>query len=249
VSALRLKVVLAASQVLLLAGPAFAVAWYLKLDMRKTFALQPPGALSTVGAMLLAISIVPVANFLRQVQFMFYPPQTDDLVRLGQTLLSGSLFWVLLVFAILPGICEELLFRGFLLAGLRDLRPGRTALVVGVFFGLFHMQIDKIPVHTLLGVLLAVVVLRSGSIYLAMLIHMVNNGLALAATRADWLHSFLGMKEFEANLTQPQFTLRTAAFVAVFVIGLTVTYIGRRGNTLLERVSRNQSGVMHSISG
>lgn len=248
VSALRLKVVLAASQVLLLAGPAFFVAWYLKLNIRKTFALQPPGAFSLIGAMLLAISIVPVANFLRQVQFMFYPPQADDLVRLGETLLSGSLFWVLLVFAILPGICEELLFRGFLLSGLRDLRPWRAALIVGVFFGLFHMQIDKIPVHTLLGVLLAVVVLRNGSIYLAMLIHMANNGLALASTRLPALHKFLGMEEFEANLTEPQFTMRTAAFVAVFAIGLAITYLGRPGSTLLERVSKNQSGVMHSIS-
>jgi sodium transport system permease protein len=249
-SALRLKVVLALSQLFLLAAPAFAVAWYLKLDLRKTFALQPPGALSMVGAILLAVSIVPVANFLRQVQFMFYPPQTGDFAQLGELLLSGSLFWVVLVFAVLPAICEELLFRGFLLAGLREsLRPLTVALVVGIFFGLFHMQIDKIPVHTLLGVLLAAVVLRGGSIYPAMLIHIANNGLALAATRVPWLHTFLGMEEFEANLTQPQLTLRTGAFAAVFLLGLVVTYIGRRGDRFLESVAKNQSGVMHSISG
>ncbi len=227
-SALRFKWVLAASQVLVLAGPAFLVAWYLKLELRETFSLHPPNGRTLIGTLLLAVSIVPVSNLLRQVQFMYYPPQVDELAKQAEMLFSGSLVWVLVVLAILPGICEELLFRGFLLAGLRNsLATLRTALVVGVVFGLFHMQIDKIPVHTLLGMLLAVVVLRGGSIYPAMLIHIANNGLAVASTRVPRMYSFLGMKEFEADPTHPQFTLRMAGFVGVFVIGLVLVVTAR----------------------
>ncbi len=227
-SALRFKVVLAASQVLVLAMPAFLVAWYLKLDWRRTFSLQPPDGRAMLGALLLAVSVVPVSNLLRQVQFMYYPPQADDMAKMAETLLSGSLFWLVMVLAVLPGICEELLFRGFLLAGLRDsMSTLRVALLVGVVFGLFHMEIDKIPVHTLLGMLLAVVVLRTGSIYPAMLIHIANNGLAVAATRVEWLKSFLGMTEFEADPTHPHFSLKTVGFIVVFLIGL-ITVAGVR---------------------
>lgn len=222
-SALRFKLVLAASQVLVLAMPVFLVAWYLKLDVRKTFSLQPPGGQAILGSLLLAVSVVPVSNLLRQVQFMYYPPQMDDLAKLAETLLSGSIFWLLVVLAVLPGICEEFLFRGFLLAGLRhSMSAPRAALLVGLVFGLFHMEIDKIPVHTLLGTLLAIVVLRTGSIYPAMLIHMANNGLAVAATRVEWLKSILGMTEFESDPTHPHFSLKTMGYLLVFGVGLIV---------------------------
>jgi membrane protease YdiL (CAAX protease family)/ABC-type transport system involved in multi-copper enzyme maturation permease subunit len=220
-SGLRFKLVLATAQVLILAGPALVSAWYLKLNFRETFSLRLPSAPAMLGAVVLAATIVPVSNLLRQLQFMFYPPQADELAKTAELLLSGPLTGVLLVFAILPGICEELLFRGFLLAGLRDrLSTISTAILVGIIFGLFHMEIDKIPVHTLLGILLALVVLRGGSIFPAMLIHMANNGLAVASTRSPWLASFLGMKEFEADPAHPHFTLKTAGFIAVFLIGL-----------------------------
>ncbi len=89
--------------------------------------------------------------------------------------------------AFLPALCEELLFRGFVLTGLRkDSGPVAAALVSAFFFGINHLDPARLGAVSFLGVLLAVLVLRSGSIFPAVLCHFANNGLALAIiTRAD----------------------------------------------------------------
>ncbi len=100
----------------------------------------------------------------------------------GQAILPEHIpFWQILIFlAVLPGIVEELTFRGVLLHGVsRRFGPVRTCLVVGLVFGFFHFQIFRIPGTALLGVILAAVTLMTGSIFPAMLWHALNNALAL----------------------------------------------------------------------
>ena len=90
--------------------------------------------------------------------------------------------------AVVPGIFEELAFRGVLLHGLsRRLRPVPLALTVGLLFGLFHMNLWRIPPTAYLGTLLATVVLLTGSIYPAMLWHAVNNVAALIPVELAWV--------------------------------------------------------------
>ena len=95
--------------------------------------------------------------------------------------------WQMLVFfAILPGIFEEIAFRGVLLHGLKSrLKPVQLVLVAGIAFGFFHVDLFRIPGTSLLGVLLVIAVLRSGSIYPAMAWHALHNALALGSARIE----------------------------------------------------------------
>ena len=91
-------------------------------------------------------------------------------------------YGVLLLLALLPALCEETLCRGFLLAGLRA--HGRLALAVGasaILFGILHLDPSRLLTTTLLGALLAVVVLRSGSLFPAITLHLLNNAFVVAA--------------------------------------------------------------------
>jgi len=216
--------IIAASQVLLFAAPALLLAWYLKLDLRRTFCLRLPTATHTLAAALLALSIVPISNLLQQAMFSWFPPTeaTQRLLQEQAALFTGSALWTtLLAFALLPAICEELLFRGWLLAGLRDRLSGIQAiLVVGLVFGLFHVQIEKIPIVSLMGMLLTLVCLRTGSIFLAMLVHVANNALAIAAGKIESLRNFLGLPPDGAELGTIHFDARLGIFLVMFVIAV-----------------------------
>ena len=110
---------------------------------------------------------------------------------------------MLVFFAILPGIFEEIAFRGVLLHGLKSrLRPVQLVLVAGIAFGFFHVDLFRIPGTSLLGVLLVIAVLRSGSIYPAMAWHALHNALALGSARIEqirlpdqptWWHYLLAL--------------------------------------------------------
>ncbi|MGH7223599.1 MAG: CPBP family glutamic-type intramembrane protease, partial [Gemmataceae bacterium] len=71
----------------------------------------------------------------------------------------------LFVFVILPAVCEELAFRGFILSGLRRrLRPWPAILLSSFLYALYQMNVLQVLPHFLLGVVLALLVLRTGSL-------------------------------------------------------------------------------------
>ena len=82
--------------------------------------------------------------------------------------------------AALPGICEELLFRGFLLRGMRRQLPAPAAVALtGLLFGAFHLDPYRFLPTSLLGILFGCMVIRTGSILPGMIAHAANNTIAL----------------------------------------------------------------------
>ncbi len=95
-----------------------------------------------------------------------------------------SVLAVCVLTTIVAPICEELLFRGFVFRSLSNWRgPWPAAVITGILFGLVHglsaPAVDLAPL-ALLGFLLCVVYYRTGSLYLCILVHAVNNAIALS---------------------------------------------------------------------
>ena len=85
--------------------------------------------------------------------------------RLRQTIEQSGRWLCLFVFVILPALCEELAFRGFILSGLRRrFRPWTAILLSSFLYALYQMNVLQVLPHFLVGVVLALLVLRSGSL-------------------------------------------------------------------------------------
>jgi membrane protease YdiL (CAAX protease family) len=87
---------------------------------------------------------------------------------------------LLIVFA--APISEEICFRGMLYGGLRErLPPLAAALLAGLIFGGLHALtgITAVPPLIFFGFLLALLYERTGSIVPCILLHMLNNSVAL----------------------------------------------------------------------
>ncbi len=87
---------------------------------------------------------------------------------------------------VVPGLCEELFFRGFLLSSLRrEMHAGAAILVAAICFGLFHVVLaggaapERLVPSTLMGLLLGWVACRSGSVIPAMVLHVIHNSTLL----------------------------------------------------------------------
>ena len=131
----------------------------------------------------------------------------------------------------LPALCEEIFCRGYLLSGLRG--RGRTSFAIiasAVLFGILHLDPGRLLTTTCLGALLAVVVIRSGSILPAMLLHFLNNATAVAlqpdyrAAHPEALPSQLLspvarlIDDHAAELARPGVVIAGAVAAAVLVI-------------------------------
>jgi len=83
---------------------------------------------------------------------------------------------VVFVIGITPAICEEMLFRGFVLKNLEKVAKDNIAIFLsGFLFALYHLQPFNLVPLIILGTFLAFVVYYSNSIYVGMLCHFLNN--------------------------------------------------------------------------
>jgi len=162
-----------------------------RLPIREVLALRPVPAVVWLAVLLGVPSAhilgIGIAEF---IDAWLFPVPQELIEAFGQALVGQDypLWQLVLFFAVLPGIFEEITFRGVLLHGLRKrLRPVALCLVVGGIFGFFHVSLFRIVPTAYLGAVLTATVLLTGSILPAVVWHMLNNGVALVAVHVGWI--------------------------------------------------------------
>lgn len=161
-----------------------------KLDTVKTLRLRPPRAvdlllglglliallspLTELGGLLTHEGMGPeVERYRRQIEAMFF---------------QGIDPWISLVLiAAVPGLCEEVLFRGYVLSGFLSKRRAAWLAIVltGAIFAAVHLQWYGFGVRFVLGAALAGVTLASRSLWPAVAMHALFNARAVLTLTAD----------------------------------------------------------------
>ena len=177
-----------------IALPALIMAVMLTSSPRQTLLLRFPRSAAIPAAVLLAVALHPVVNFLEAVVGRLYPlrPKRKRSWQESTRLLAAvPLGKVLLLLALAPAVCEELAFRGFILSGFRHLgHRWRAIALSAVFFGLAHTVIlQQSLLACLLGIVLGLLAVQTGSLLPGVLFHLVHNSLVLVLSRSAplWL--------------------------------------------------------------
>lgn len=165
-----------------------------RLDWRQTLLLRAPRWEVWVAVVAGVPAALAVGNgvFVLADRLVPVPPQM--LESFGQYLLPPEMsIWLLLPWlTLMPGVFEEIAFRGVLQQSLRRFfGPIVTVLLVGLIFGLFHVSLFRIVPTAYLGIIFAAVTMITGSIYPAMVWHTLNNALALVSGYYGWSLAFL----------------------------------------------------------
>lgn len=79
------------------------------------------------------------------------------------------------VLAILPAVLEEFFFRGVLTAEYERRGAFRAVLLTALLFALIHLDIRNLAVYLFAGILLSLVLLATGSLPAAMILHALYN--------------------------------------------------------------------------
>ncbi len=138
--------------------------------------LNAPPLLSTLSAALLGVLSVYVAN-------MISVAWAAGLDALGLRSLGGvsvsrderELMLSVLSLAAVPAVCEELLFRGFVLSAWESRGTRYAVGVTAVLFALLHGNLYGIPAYLLVGAVAGFLAFALDSVYAAMVYHTVFN--------------------------------------------------------------------------
>ena len=142
----------------------------------------------------------------------------------------GELLFVVVTVALVPAVCEELLFRGLVQRDLESaVGGGRSAVFTGIIFGLFHLNPLSVVPLIALGVFFGFLVYRSENITLAMVAHFLNNFLATVAVYFQVDEDFMVVTSF-GSAGAGAIAANTALFALVFlgVMYYFVRITGRR---------------------
>ena len=134
----------------------------------------------------------PVVGFCSSLLlFQVFDEPSEHLLMMAEMMRThargGFLLVLLLLIGVLPGVVEELLFRGYLQSRLlRRWHPVAAIFVSTLVFAAAHLD----PIHVLgvipLGIWLGIVAWRAHSVWPAMLCHLFNNVVAVfASIRGD----------------------------------------------------------------
>ncbi|HTP12036.1 MAG TPA: CPBP family intramembrane glutamic endopeptidase [Bacteroidota bacterium] len=183
-------------QVFLIFVPTLFLARLLSKDQREIFPLRAPSWRESLSAVIALLSLQRVFEVYVYVQDSLAIPEfirklidpirqmMDQMVK--ALIHSGSapeFFYVVVVVALVPCIVEEFLFRGLIQKSFdRVASPLTSAILTGTIFGLFHLNpFEAIPLIGI-GCFLGILRYRSASILLPVLMHFLNNLLAVIAT-------------------------------------------------------------------
>jgi membrane protease YdiL (CAAX protease family) len=171
--------------------PALGVSWVVGLDARRVLQWRAPGWRAWAATPSVAIGMFSLGSLVYRgweawigvdsavlESFGLMIPGTDDLVGM-------------LVFSLVPGVCEELMFRGAILGLLRR-RGGHLGPVVAqaILFGLAHVLAFRVAPTAAMGLLLGWFAVRTRSVAPGMVAHAVNNLLAMGLASAAAAGSF-----------------------------------------------------------
>lgn len=81
--------------------------------------------------------------------------------------------------AIVPPLVEEFACRGIILGVLRKFGDGFAVFVSALLFGIMHGNFRQIPFAFLVGLVLGLVTVKTNSIWPAVVIHAINNGISV----------------------------------------------------------------------
>jgi sodium transport system permease protein len=225
---------------LLFAVLPIAITKWIRASAIEVFALHRFHFTTLLGAAMLGCTMWTIAY--QVLVFSRAPLQWMEMLNntklqeLAERLTSDTPFLIrIAALALIPAVCEELFFRGFLINTLqKNAKTWVRPMLISTFvFAAFHVIVDqsltleRFPATFLLGLVLCGIRLSSGSIFPGIVMHALSNGLLLSLKELEPLWRLIGLNlHVENESSLPAWFLATSMLISC--TGISLVWMGRK---------------------
>jgi membrane protease YdiL (CAAX protease family) len=156
---------------------------YLKMrgySLKNVLGLNPITVRQIIQIFLIMIFAYPMAVFLNYI-ILILVNSVSPAMPIGVPVPTNLMDYLvgLLVIAVTPGICEEVMFRGTMQSAYSRMGDKKAILISALLFGMFHFNLLNLLGPLFLGIVLGIIRYKTDSLYGSILGHTINNGIAL----------------------------------------------------------------------
>ncbi|MCQ2095983.1 MAG: CPBP family intramembrane metalloprotease [Bacteroidaceae bacterium] len=137
-----------------------------------------------------------------------------DIIRGEMSNMSGSVSGALAI-ALFGPVAEEVIFRGAICGGMlkAGVRPWTAIIVSAVIFGCVHLNPAQVPFAFLVGLMLAILYYKTGSLIPGTVVHILNN---------SWAVVMMNIYADEPDITFRQLLGQTSSNI-ILILGLSLS--------------------------
>jgi membrane protease YdiL (CAAX protease family) len=160
--------------------PTLLILYMSKHNIKDVLRLNMPKAREVILAIALPVILFPAVLCLGNIALLIieYIFNTTD-VSATMNFMNYNIFLLIFLVALLPGICEETLFRGVLLKGFQKNGIVFGIVLSSILFGMVHMDFQRFIAQAAMGAVAGIIVYRTNSIFCGMIVHFTHNAIAL----------------------------------------------------------------------
>lgn len=163
-----------------------------KLSVKEGLGVRAVGWKEWLLMIPLAFCLDKIAEFINVISQLFAANSIGS--HVAELVIKYSFPMAFFVVAVMPALCEELIYRGVLFQGYRKSGALTAVLLTAFLFGMMHMNLNQFCYAFVLGVLFAFVREITGSILPAVLLHIFVNGKSVVILYAS-VHYLTGLRE------------------------------------------------------
>ncbi len=174
------------SEVLLIAVPLMLV-FLRRESISERFNLNLP----SIGSFFSAVLLMMGANMWGNASSFIYVglfgmPEQNDMAFLEEYFAGVSPVMALIVIALIPAVCEELLFRGYLFSSFKG-KKGKVAAVIvtSILFSVIHFDMYKMAPLFIMALAFGYITAKTDSVVIPMIFHFINNSMSVISFYAS----------------------------------------------------------------
>lgn len=207
---------------------AVVAALICRANLKEVFPIKRPTLREVFGTILIWIGTLIGVLISTLIMAHFFPEGFSQVSEgLNNVITSVSMGVAFFIVAVMPAICEEALMRGFILSSFRSFKSKwLIVILVGVIFGIYHLDPYRFLPTAILGMSMAYIMLETNNLLYPILLHFINNGFSTLVT-------FLNPAQSAA--TMDTFSVPLASIGAFFIIGSIVPFALLLGGFLLRK--------------
>lgn len=152
----------------------------MKIDIKKVLPVKKPKVLEVLGVVIIWVGTFIIVTTTTLVTSYFFPEMLEVATGMSDFFNTVPLLISVLIVAVMPAICEEVLHRGIILYTFKEVKYEKLVIfVMALIFGVFHMSVFRFLPTAILGFALTYIMVKSKNILLPMLLHFINNLLSV----------------------------------------------------------------------